>query len=213
MGAYYSIAYTNSSNLTGFANGAFYDPNSFGQSTLFKEGIAQANADLKTALNKVDSNDALNQNLANELNRLQGLIEWGNDPRGAHAWAIGHTVNEHTKIAGAIALSPLAIMRSSSVATVGLVGRLTKVTRWGREGLEKGDWVMKGGNNRWNYFWSGKWQPGMGNRFAPKNSGKTFEVPGSTLRNPRKGDVGTQYETSWTLTIKSWLRQRIYDPE
>lgn len=59
MNAYYfSIAYTNSSNLTGFANGAFYDPNYFGQSTLFKEGIAQANADLKNAMSQADSTSA-----------------------------------------------------------------------------------------------------------------------------------------------------------
>jgi hypothetical protein len=62
-------------------------------------------------------------------------------------------------------------------------------------------------------FFPGKWQPGMGNKFAKMKSGKTFEVPKSSLRNSRKGDVGTQYETSITLKIKGWLRQKIYDPE
>jgi RHS repeat-associated protein len=90
---------------------------------------------------------------------------------------------------------------------------LIKVTRWGRKGLEEGDWVMKGGNNWWNYIWSGKWQPGMDNKFAPKKSSKTFKVPKSSIRNPRKGDTGTKYDTSETLKIKSWLKQRIYDPE
>src|SRR5262249_35772950 len=58
------------------------------------------------------------------------------------------------------------------------------VTRWGRPGLESGDWVMAGGKNWWNYFWSGKWQPGFGNKFAAYATGETFDVAGSTLRWP-----------------------------
>jgi hypothetical protein len=58
---------------------------------------------------------------------------------------------------------------------------LTQVSRWGRPGLESGDWVMKGGPNWWNYIWSGKWQPGLGNQFARFNSGESFLVPKSSL--------------------------------
>ena len=54
---------------------------------------------------------------------------------------------------------------------------------------------MVGGKTWWNYFRSAKWQPGFGNRFARKCSGESFNVPKSTLRAPKKGDVGTEYET------------------
>lgn len=78
------------------------------------------------------------------------------------------------------------------------------VSRWGRPGLKSGDWVMRGPANRWNYFWSGKWQPGMGNRFASFSSGQQFSVLKSTLRWPAGWGVD-----GW---IKGLLGQRIYLP-
>jgi len=78
--------------------------------------------------------------------------------------------------------------------------RLVTVSRWGRPGLRSGDWVMTGGNNPWNYFWSGKWQPGGGNQFARYCSGRSYVVSGSRLTWPR----------SWEWT-KGFLGQRIFN--
>jgi RHS repeat-associated protein len=50
------------------------------------------------------------------------------------------------------------------------------VSRWGRPGLEPGDWVMLGKPNLWNYIKSFKWQPGAGNEFAPFRSGQGYEI-------------------------------------
>ncbi len=76
---------------------------------------------------------------------------------------------------GKIKASQNAITSSSDMVTV---------TRWGREGLESGDWVMLGGKNWLNYFFTFKWQPGFGNKFAKYSSGESFEVPGNTLTQP-----------------------------
>ena len=102
-----------------YTNGAAYNVNSYWGVMLYSLAAGGYGAN-------GNGNDALNQNLSSELNRLQGLIEWGNDPRGAHAWAIGHTVNEHTKIAGAIALSPLAIYTAgtSTLTATNYAGRI-----------------------------------------------------------------------------------------
>src|SRR5262249_34351297 len=72
-----------------------------------------------------------------------------------------------------------------------------RVSRWGKQGpLEPGDWVMKGGANFPNYVLSGKWQPGLTNRFAPPGIGQEFVVPPYDLAWPPgfwgilKGPVG-----------------------
>ncbi|HUV85411.1 MAG TPA: RHS repeat-associated core domain-containing protein [Methanosarcinales archaeon] len=65
-----------------------------------------------------------------------------------------------------------------------LAGRKTViVARWGRQGLKSGDWVMRGGNNPWNYLMSGKYQP-IANQFASYSSGASYTVPGSALQAP-----------------------------
>jgi RHS repeat-associated protein len=76
-------------------------------------------------------------------------------------------------------------------ARTGAAGsRMVTVSRWGRAGLQEGDWVMKGGATRWNYIRSFKWEPSSkifgkyGNEFAPFRSGQTFEVPASAVRWP-----------------------------
>ncbi|HYD78338.1 MAG TPA: LysM peptidoglycan-binding domain-containing protein [Paucimonas sp.] len=61
---------------------------------------------------------------------------------------------------------------------------VTTVTRWGRPGLQSGDWVMEGGPTATNYFLSGKWQPGLGNQFASIAGAETFVVPKSALVPP-----------------------------
>jgi hypothetical protein len=73
------------------------------------------------------------------------------------------------------------------------------VTRWGRPGLKKGDWVMKGAKTWWNYIFSGKWQRGLGNIFAPFRSGQTYKVLAEYLHWPK----------GWEW-IKGFLGQRIY---
>jgi hypothetical protein len=60
---------------------------------------------------------------------------------------------------------------------------------------------MKGTSNRWNYFWSGKWDPGPWNQFARFSSGQTFKVPSLTLKWPG----------GWEF-IKGLLGQRVYKP-
>jgi RHS repeat-associated protein len=77
-------------------------------------------------------------------------------------------------------------------------GPLT-VSRWGRPGLQTGDWVMQGEAQPWNYALSGKWQPGLSNQFAWPGAGEEFVVPGSSVE--------------WPSGLNSWkgiLGQRIY---
>ena len=76
------------------------------------------------------------------------------------------------------------------------------VTRWGRSGLEYGDWVMKGDNTILNYILSAKWQPGFGNQFASKDSGKTYVVYNSQLKNPSGFGIDG--------SIKALFRQKRY---
>jgi RHS repeat-associated protein len=99
----------------------------------------------------------------------------------------------------------LAFYAAAAAPTGKLPGPLddiVTVSRWGRPGLEGGDWVMKGRESAWNYFWSGKWQPGLGNRFAPFSSGQSHRVLNSSLRWPRGWGVD-----GW---IKGLLGQRRY---
>ncbi len=84
-------------------------------------------------------------------------------------------------------------------------GETVTVSRWGREGLQSGDWVMKGEATRWNYIRSFKWQPGMGNQFAPFKSGASYTVPASSVRWPS----GWGIDGWW----KGVFGQRIYKPQ
>jgi len=70
----------------------------------------------------------------------------------------------------------------------GLFGRgddMIWVSRWGRPGLQAGDWVMKGRANMWNYIRSGKYQPGWGNQFASFSSGRNYLVSRGSVGWPR----------------------------
>ena len=76
---------------------------------------------------------------------------------------------------------------------------LITVSRWGRPGLQPGDWVMKGPSNFSNYTFSSKWQPRFGNQFAPFSTGQEFTVLSTSV----------QWPTGW----ESWkviFGQRIY---
>ena len=79
------------------------------------------------------------------------------------------------------------------------------VSRWGRPGLNPGDWVMTGKTSPLNYLLSGKYQPSWfpGNNIpAPYSSGVTYNVPPSSLSFPA-GPLGP---------IKGLLGQRMYNP-
>jgi RHS repeat-associated protein len=83
-------------------------------------------------------------------------------------------------------------------------GGMTTVSRWGKPGLEAGDWVMKGEVSKSNYFWSGKYQPEWmpgGNIPASYAAGENFVVPKSSLGNP-PGVIGK---------VKGLLGQKIYN--
>lgn len=65
---------------------------------------------------------------------------------------------------------------------------LIAVSRWGRPGLEAGDWVMKGNATKWNYVRSFKWEKSdfikNGNIPAAFKSGESFMVPRSSVKWP-----------------------------
>jgi len=105
--------------------------------------------------------------------------------------------NEATVVGATGTIFPAAYIRNPQ----GMI----EVSRWGREGLQPNDWVMKGRASGWNYFWSGKYQPGFGNQFAPYGSGTTYVVPEYTIRNPNGYFVIDGI-------IKTGVGQRIYDP-
>ncbi len=94
-----------------------------------------------------------------------------------------------------------AITVRSGSGNLAKSGDLTLVSRWGREGLQSGDWVMKGEANWSNYILSGKFDPGPWNQFAPFSSGAEYLVPGSSLYWPPGWEV-----------FNGLLGQRIYLP-
>jgi len=89
---------------------------------------------------------------------------------------------------------------------------MVSVSRWGRPGLQPGDFVMRGGVNPWNYLRSGKMQRGLGNQYAPYNSGQTFRVPKRTLRGPGSAANANLFADRLTAPVKWLLGQRSYWP-
>jgi RHS repeat-associated protein len=83
--------------------------------------------------------------------------------------------------------------------------QVTLVSRWGAQGLQAGNWVMRGGTGATAYVLSGKWQPGFGNQFASFTSGQNYLVPSSAVQYPGWVELGL----GW---IKGLLGQRIYWP-
>ena len=79
--------------------------------------------------------------------------------------------------------------------------RLVSVTRWGRPGLQSGDWVMRGKNTWFNYIRSCKWDfISPTNKFAPKSIGETFLVPLKTLHPPK----GFGIDGCWKVLFGQW---------
>ena len=114
---------------------------------------------------------------------------------GADRWEAG--------FGGGLKLA-LTALGLKGAATPARNGGHTAVSRWGRPGLQPGDWVMKGPANWWNYLQSGKWQPGFGNQFASKGSGQTFRVPKMAVKWPS----GWGIDGWW----KALFGQRKYSP-
>lgn len=82
---------------------------------------------------------------------------------------------------------------------------LVTVSRWGRPGLQAGDWIMKGGATRWDYFWSAKWQWAWvygGNVPATFASGVEYSVLAQHV-SKAPGVLGF---------LKGLVGQRIYTP-
>ncbi|MFN7043163.1 MAG: RHS repeat-associated core domain-containing protein, partial [Acidovorax temperans] len=100
--------------------------------------------------------------------------------------------------------SAIGLVGSASAPLFCAAPETITVSRWGREGLEAGDWVMKGGQNWWTYTRSFKWQPGMGNQFAPYTTGASYQIPASAVRWP----TGVGIDGAW----KGLFGQRVYLP-
>ncbi len=64
---------------------------------------------------------------------------------------------------------------------------------------------MPGGLTRSNYIGTFKWQPGMGNQYAPFSTGRSYVVPSNTIRNPTRADDPMPW-------VKRCFNQKIYDP-
>jgi RHS repeat-associated protein len=90
-----------------------------------------------------------------------------------------HTVTGQLEYSDAFALIPVAGFAGGQLRRVD--DELVLVSRWGREGLENGDWIMRGPADALNYVNSFKWQPGCSNKFAPFSSGKVFVVPATSI--------------------------------
>lgn len=117
-----------------------------------------------------------------------------------------------------IGLSPstIGLVGSSFLGTTGIVADicfnpndLVYVSRWGASrpnGLQNGDWVMKGKVNYWNYIKSGKWEKHRWNEYAPYSTGEQHLVKRMDLSTPSsiKNPV---IDGKW----KSLYGQRLYN--
>lgn len=75
------------------------------------------------------------------------------------------------------------------------------VTRWGRSGLEEGDWIMNGGKSLKNYILSFKWDPNPTNKFASMNSGETYMVPANSIQWPKHTNF---FDSTWKIIFGQW---------
>ena len=142
----------------------------------------------------------------------QALFLWvalGGTPAAAlNAW-------EH---AGYVAANASVAVRAGGAGLAGRVApgnaaeEMTTVSRWGREGLRPGDFVMEGGATRGNYYRSGKWQPGMGNQRAAFEAGQEFTVPKSALKPPSEAATARFFDRGVFGWVKKLLGQRAYKP-
>jgi hypothetical protein len=90
---------------------------------------------------------------------------------------------------------------------------MVTVSRWGREGLKPGDFVMEGPPNRANFLKSGKRQPGGGNQRAVFEAGQQFQVPAGSLKPSNEAATATFADKGVFGWDKWLLGQRAYKPE
>jgi hypothetical protein len=114
---------------------------------------------------------ALNAGTLGFAGTIQGLIHYG-QTGDATAWR---------QSAGGQFVYAVWVYTGSRLWSSPETPGATTVSRWGRPGLETGDWVMEGSANLWNNIWSGKWDPFPWNQYAPYGSGQQFVVPPSML--------------------------------
>jgi RHS repeat-associated protein len=121
------------------------------------------------------------------------------DPRSAGE------LTGHGLITIATIMAPFAKSASAAQLSDGMV----YVTRWGRPGLETGDFVMLGEKTYLNYILSGKWQWWGSNEFAGFTTGRTWVVPSESLLSPGEAATATigDIRLGW---VKQFLRQRSY---
>jgi len=122
----------------------------------------------------------------------------------AVAGPLSKAAEEVPAVARGINKAREAAAAAKQAAKVARGNKLVPVSRWGREGLQPGDFVMKGPANYWNWLRSFKWERTPYNQFAPLASGRTYPVPASSIRWPR----GRGMDGRW----KGLFGQRIYDP-
>ena len=113
----------------------------------------------------------------------------------------------NTRIAEGSPISEHYFRTPVSVSEAGVpLETLVPASRWGRPGLQPGDWIMKGPPNRWNYLRSFKWDRlSRSNIPAPFKSGEGYMLPPSHIRWP----VGWGFEGK---LFKGIYRQRRYVP-
>ncbi|HRR33969.1 MAG TPA: hypothetical protein P5026_07725, partial [Kiritimatiellia bacterium] len=116
-----------------------------------------------------------------------------------------NTVNAVVSVAATLGTS--AANMAAATPPASFADDFVTVSRWGREGLQPGDFVMKGDAN---YIKSGKWQPGFGNEYAPFSSGQTYTVPASALSAPSKAATANAVADKVFSPIKQVLGQRSY---
>ena len=97
---------------------------------------------------------------------------------------LSQTSRGQGRMVGEILLTVASGGAAKATSVAGRSSKLTQVSRWGKPGLEAGDWVMTGGKTKVNYRLSGKWQRGVGNQFADFDSGSSFNVPKGDLYRP-----------------------------
>ena len=119
-----------------------------------------------------------------------------------------NTVNAVVSVAATLGTS--AANMAATTPPASFADDFVMVSRWGREGLQPGDFVMKGDANYANYIKSGKWQPGFGNEYAPFSSGQTYTVPTSALSAPSKAATANAVADKVFSPIKQVLGQRSY---
>jgi hypothetical protein len=81
---------------------------------------------------------------------------------------------------------------------------MVAVSRWGRPGLQPGDWIMNGPPNFSNYVRSFKWDPNPTNIRTPFAAGEGYLVPAESVRWP----TGWGLDGRW----KGIFGQRRYVP-